>query len=310
MTTAPATEASPAPVNEAVGILWTLACMAIMAFIFTAGKLLDGTVHAIQIMFLRYLSAFVFLLAVAMLRGGLVPHRTPRPWQHVLRAVFGACGGGGALFAATHMPIADAAAIGMLKGMLVVVLAVFVLREVVSGRHWAAALLCAAGGVVIIWGRGAGLSLEGYGWAASVALFGAGAMAAETICIRHLALRERPFTMTLYVSGLGAAILAVPAWLVWNTPSWQGLAFLIALGPLAALAQTFNAYAYGIARASLLAPVGYATIAMSAVWGYALFDEIPGTTTWIGAGLIAAGGVWLSRLPSPPAIRRPGGPAR
>jgi drug/metabolite transporter (DMT)-like permease len=301
MTTVPVTGKPHVPVNEAAGILFTMACMAIMAFVFTAGKILDGSVHAIQIMFLRYFSAFVFLLVVTFLRGGLRQHHTPRPLHHLIRACFGACGGGGAIFAATHMPIADAASIGMLKGMLTVVLAVFILKEVVSGRHWLAAILCAAGGAVVVFGQGSTLSFEGYGWAASIAFFSAITMAMETICIRQLALKERPFTMTFYVSGIGSFILAVPAWLVWHTPNWQAFLFLLALGPLAALAQTLNAHAYSIARASLLAPVGYITVVLSAIWGYFLFAEIPGISTWLGAALIAAGGIWLSRLSMRPA---------
>jgi drug/metabolite transporter (DMT)-like permease len=164
-----------------------------------------------------------------------------------------------------------------------------------------AAMLCAAGSAVVVFGRGATLTFEVYGWVASVAFFGAIAMALETICIRQLALKERPFTMTLYVSGIGSVILAVPAWLVWYTPNWQGFLFLLALGPLAALAQNLNAHAYSIARASLLAPVGYITIVLSAVWGYVLFAEVPGISMWFGAALIAGGGVWLSRLPLRPA---------
>ncbi|MCH9671265.1 MAG: DMT family transporter, partial [Gammaproteobacteria bacterium] len=65
---------------------------------------------------------------------------------------------------------------------------------------------------------------------------------------------------------------------------------------LAALAQTMNAYAYGMARASLLAPATYANIVLAALWGYLLFGEVPGATTWAGALLIIAGGVWLARL--------------
>ena len=286
------------PVKEASGILWVLTQTAMFSFIFTAGKLLDGSVNAIQIMFIRYLSGFVTMVVVAQVYGGVVRYRSPRPWRHVVRAGCGACGGVSAFYAATYMPIADAAAIGLLKGMLVVVLAVLLLREVVSGRHWLAASLCAAGGFVVIWGKGAGLEFADYGLTAGVAMIGAVAMAAETICIRVLATSEPPITLTMYVSGLGSLILLVPAMLVWETPSWPALLFLIGLGPVAVLGQYFNVRGYQIAPASLLAPIGYANVAFAAAWGYVLFREIPGPMTWAGSALIVAGGIWLSRLPS------------
>jgi len=284
------------PVNEVLGIVLTVAHMAVMAFVFTSGKILDGEVHAIQIMFLRYTSAFVLLLVIVWYRGNLHAHRTTQLSRHVLRACFGAIGTVTGIYAMIHMPVADAAAIGMLKGMLIVVFAVIILGEVVSGRQWLAALLCAAGACVIVWGHGASLSLSGYGWAATVAFASAVGTALELISVRYLALRERPFTLTLYVSGIGALLLAIPAWLVWTTLSWKVWLFLLCLGPLAALAQTINAYAYGMARASLLAPATYANILLAAMWGYLLFGEVPGATTWAGAVLIIAGGVWLARL--------------
>ena len=286
------------PASEASGILWVLTQTAMFAFIFTAGKLLDGSVHAIQIMFIRYLAGFVTMVTVAQVHGGVLRYRSPRPWRHVLRAGLGSCGGVSAFYAATYMPIADAAAIGLLKGMLVVILAVLLLREVVTGRHWLAAMLCAAGGFVVIWGKGAGLDFGGYGLAAGVAVLGAVAMAAETICIRVLATSEQPITLTMYVSGLGSLILLGPALYVWETPSWEALLFLVALGPIAVLGQYFNVRGYQVARASLLAPVGYTNVVFAAAWGYVLFAEVPGPMTWAGSALIVAGGIWLSRLPS------------
>ena len=286
------------PVKEASGILWVLTQTAMFAFIFTAGKILDGSVHAIQIMFIRYLSGFVTMLIVAQVHGGVLRYRSPRPWRHVLRAGFGACGGASAFYAATYMPIADAAAIGLLKGMLIVVLAVLLLREVVTGRHWLAATICAAGGFVVIWGKGAGLNFGDFGMAAGVAVLGAVAMALEAICIRVLATSEQPITLTMYVSGVGALILLLPAILVWQMPSWPALLFLVGLGPIAVLGQYFNVRGYQVATASLLAPIGYSNVVFAAIWGYLLFAEVPGPMTWIGSALIVAGGIWLSRLPA------------
>ena len=284
------------PANEMLGIVLAVAHMAIMAFVFTSGKILDGDVHPIQIMFLRYASAFVLLLVIVWIRGDLRTHRSTQFKRHVMRACFGATGTVTGIYAMIHMPVADAAAIGMLTGMLIVVFAVIILGEVVCGRQWLAALLCASGASIIVWGNGASLSFAGYGLAATVAFIGAVATALELISVRYLALRERPFTMTLYVSGIGALLLAIPAWMVWTTPSWMALLFLLCLGPLAALAQTLNAYAYGMARASLLAPATYANIVLAAMWGYLLFGEVPAAATWAGAVLIIAGGVWLTRL--------------
>jgi len=58
-------------------ILWVLAATAIFSGIFASGKLMDGAVPAVQILFFRFLSGFGIALVVALRAGGLRACRCP-----------------------------------------------------------------------------------------------------------------------------------------------------------------------------------------------------------------------------------------
>ena len=82
---------------------------------------------------LRYIGGLATLLAPAMFsRRPATSYRSRQPGQHFLRASVGALGGLAAIYAAAHMPVAAASAIGLLEGLIVTVLAIIMLGEIVG----------------------------------------------------------------------------------------------------------------------------------------------------------------------------------
>jgi LPXTG-motif cell wall-anchored protein len=49
------------------------------------------------------------------------------------------------------------------------------------------------------------------------------------------------------------------------------------------------------AEASLLAPFEYLAMVFAAIVGYVFWEEVPVLTTWIGAAVIAASGLFIFR---------------
>jgi len=204
------------------GILWALLGTFLFTFVFASGKLLGGEVAALQILFLRYVSGFATVLTLAASsKTGLAAHISRRPHWHFARAVCGAFGGVCAIHAATVMPVADATAIGLTDGVLIMLLAIVFLGERVSLRLWVAAAVSALGALIVVRGTApAGVSStisvlvlsEG----AFFALLGAILIAAEAILIKLLAKWESPRAVILYVNFFGMLLLAVPALLVWT----------------------------------------------------------------------------------------------
>lgn len=281
------------------GILWALLGTFLFTFVFASGKLLGGEVAALQILFLRYVSGFATVLTLAARsRIGLAAHISRRPQWHVARAVCGAFGGVCAIHAATVMPVADATAIGLTEGVLIMLLAIVFLGERVSTPHWIAAALSALGALIVVrGGAGPAEATGAFGEGALFAFLGAVLIAAESILIKVLAKRESPRAVILHVNFFGMLLLAGPALWVWTPPAAWQLALCVGLGPLAITAQYCWIRSYRHADAALVAPIGYTWIVFAALLGLLLFGELPTRATAVGSLLICAGGVMLTRLP-------------
>lgn len=75
-------------------IAWVTIGTALFSLIFASGKFADGSATPLQILFLRYIGGLAtLLLFVAVRRERLPAYRSPKPFSHVIRAIFGASGG-------------------------------------------------------------------------------------------------------------------------------------------------------------------------------------------------------------------------
>lgn len=288
------------------GVLWVLTGTFVFSMVFASGKLSGGAVPVQQIVFIRYLGGLVVMLAAAAVHRDPRLFATPQPFLHGLRAL---CGIGAALcivYAPMHMPIADATAIGLTQGMLVILLAVLFLGELVTGRHWLAALVCTAGALIVVRGDAAGGPSPASAplFPALVAFLGALLLATEIILIKVLSARERPFTILIWVNGIATLLLSVPIALTWEPVPPGMLLALGLLGPLAIFGQYCNIRGFRLADASLVGPIGYSWIIFAGLIGFVFFDERPGTATLMGVTLIVGGGVALTRMHA----RRPARP--
>ena len=283
---------------KVAGILWVLLGTLLFSIVFASGKMLPQ-VPVAQLMFLRLGTGFIVVLAIVVTQGGgaLRPSGTQMA-VHVLRTATGTSGAFCAIYAAANMPIADATAVGLTEGMFVVVLAVLLLKERVGAWHWLAAAMCAFGAFVVVRGTHNGSPGIDMAPMAGVALLGAALMAAETIFLKILAMRERRLTTMLYVHGLATVLWAAPAWLLWQPLDIATLGACMALGLVGLAGQYSNLRGFGLADAAILGPIGYSWIIFAAVLGFLAFGEVPGLATAIGSALIVAGGVALARLPS------------
>lgn len=275
-------------------ILWVLASTAIWTVIFAAAKFTNGSVGVFQITLLRFAGALASALVIAGAAGGLAVFRSRTPGTHFLRAL---CGSGAALsitWASAHMPLADATALGMSYGLVLVLFGAIFLGERPGRYQLAASAVSLSGALVVMLGKGA-FQHALPPWPTSLAVTSAILMAAEGVLIRILGLRERPLTVILYVCFFGLCLMLLPAWLTWQPVTGPTFFLCIGLGPLALLGQYCTIRGYSMAPLSVVGPVDYAWIGFAALLGYIAFDEQPDVTTLIGCALILGGGVVLAR---------------
>jgi drug/metabolite transporter (DMT)-like permease len=278
--------------------LWVLGSTFAFALVYSSGKLTGGTVSPLQIVLIRYVSGFVVAVMAARAagHGWRAMVTTGRRPLHFLRALCGAGAGVTSIYATLHMPLADAAALGLTQGLFVVLLALAFLGERLSWRLALATLVCALGALVIVRGETDAPQFVP-GIAPALALFGAFLVASEVILLKFLSARESVPAMLVYVNGFAALILVGPVLWLGEPIELTMLAVLCLLGPLALSGQWFNVQAYRLADASFLAPFTYTYVLFSAAIGFVAQGEVPGASTWLGALLIAGGGLLLIRGP-------------
>ena len=278
--------ASAKPERTVVGILALLASTALFPISDTASKVLTTSLPSIEVAWLRYL-VFVIMTVPLLLRGRGVL-RTARPGLQVGRAMASAASTVLFIVAFGVMPVANATAIGFLAPVVVTAMAALFLREKVGVRRWSAALVGLAGVMVIVQPGGSTFDVSSF-----IPLFGSIASALAVIGTR-LAKNERPETTLFYSAVTGFAVISVLAAFTWQTPSWNQVAIGGIVGFFATLASLMQIFAYRNAPASLLAPFSYTQLVWAAALGYLAFGTIPGPSMLLGAGIIAASGIYTA----------------
>lgn len=157
------------------------------------------------------------------------------------------------------------------KGIIAIVLAGLVLKEVITGRHWVAGVLCAAGAYLVVRSAEGSAGYDELALAGVMsALMGAVFMACEALIMRYIAQREDTVTILAYVNVFAAVLLSGPVlWLIVKEGvSWNDLLIFAWMGPLAIIGQSMNISAYRRAGAATLAPC------ITAQWCCRLFSVL------------------------------------
>lgn len=284
---------------HAAAILWVLVSTALFTAVFAAAKFAGGEIGTFQILLLRYIGAFLTVVALASSQGDARRHLGTQSGAHLMRAVFG-CGAAAAItWASAHMPIADATAIGMLYGVITVILGILFLREVVAMGHWAAVAISLLGASVVMVQQGAlqgSLTLL----PAGIALLSAVLMSAEGLMIRVLSQTQSAISMMLHVTFFGILLVLVPAVLEWQAIGAWGVLACLLLGPLSVIAQYCTIRGYRMAPLSVVGPVDYSWLVFAGLLGFFVFDEVPSGGALAGGLLIILGGLLLTRVRGSP----------
>ncbi|MBE1284151.1 MAG: EamA family transporter [Rhodobacteraceae bacterium] len=248
---------------------------------------LGPAMNPLQISHGRFLFAFIGLSSAALI---LRPRFAKmHPGLHVGRASFGWAGVTLMFASVAHIPMSDATAISFLNPVFAMILAIPLLGEKIGRWRWIAAVIAVTGAMVLL--RPTPASFQP---AALLALGAAALIGMELIFIKKLSGREPVFQVLLINNMLGLLIASVAVVSVWQIPTLQQWAAMIALGLLMACAQT--AFINGMARAdaSFVAPFSYATLVFAALYDFLGFGILPDFVSLLGAAIILTGAAILA----------------
>jgi drug/metabolite transporter (DMT)-like permease len=242
-----------------------------------------------QIAFARALFSFA-LVVPFLLRAGAGALRTRHPGLHGIRAFAGAAAMVCGFYAVGRLQLADFTALSFTQPLFVTVLAVILLGEVVRWRRW---LATAVGflGVLVMVRPGA----SAFDPAALVALASVAGIAIAVCMVKRLPAGESHATMLAYFCLMSLAITVVPAVIWWTPPSAQQWLLLAGVGSLGVASQAMIIRAYRSGEASFVAPFDYLKLILAGVIGFAVFDEVPGPWTLVGAAVIVGAALYIAR---------------
>ncbi|MEJ1161306.1 DMT family transporter [Prosthecomicrobium sp. N25] len=193
--------------------------------------------------------------------------------------------------AVLHVPLADVTALGFSQVLFVTVAAVFILKERVGWRRWAATLVGFVGVLIMLRPTGDGLS-NPYGLLAVIgALFGCGI----TITVRLLAQTEKTATILLYQALIICAALAVPTVLWWVPPTPREWGLIVLIGFVGTAGQYLITRAYQVGEAAALAPLDFIRLLIATAIGYVIFAEVPTVSTFLGASIVVGATIYTVR---------------
>ncbi|MXQ14720.1 DMT family transporter [Microvirga makkahensis] len=271
------------------GILLLVASTVFFSLCDVITKHLTATLPAVEIAWIRYFTFTCIVVPVIMLTGGGGLFRAKRPGLQALRS-FGIIGS--TLFftqGLRYLPVAESTAIYFISPILIMALSIVFLGETVGWRRWIAALVGLAGVLVVI-----RPGTDAFQPAALLPLLGATSWAASAVVTRRMSGSDHPLTTLVYSAVLGCLVLSVLLPFNWVTPIGSEIELATLMGLFFAMGQWLVVLAYRYGNASAIAPFSYVQLIWAGTLGYLVFGALPDGWTIVGAGIIAASGLYTA----------------
>jgi drug/metabolite transporter (DMT)-like permease len=283
------TASAPLTQNRLLGIGLRIGAATCFAGMAAAIKLGDQAhVSLPELAFYRFAFGLPPLLIWILLTRNPGAWRTQRPLAHLARGMIGLTTMVLGFAALTWLPLAEAATIGFAAPLFSVALSALILGEKVGWHRWSAVALGFAGVLIVMRPGGSHLPAPGLVLAVMAALGGA----AVTITLRQIGRTEATPTIVLWFTCFSMAVtgLFLPYYgQAHDGPTW---AILVALGLFGGLGQLFLTSALRFAPVSVVVPFDYTQLLWAVLLGWLLFDTHPAASTWAGAAVIVASGLY------------------
>ena len=275
-------------------------CLVAIALLSAMDAIIKGLVSrlpVVEVAFLRYAIGSATMTAiVGVARPGWPRLDTIR--ANALRAILVVVTALTFFYALGQLPLAETLILSFVSPLFTALLAVGILGERLNGRILLAIGAGFAGVLVIVLAgqehsqsapSGPGRPLHPVIFGVAAVLVSAFTYAASNVFLRARAQRDLVLLIVLIQNWAPGCMIAVPALLVWESPSLSDLALLAAVGLLGVGGHLMLARAYSRAEATRLAPLEYTALVWAVLLGFVSFGEIPSAWALVGAALILAG---------------------
>ncbi|MFP5429512.1 MAG: DMT family transporter [Gammaproteobacteria bacterium] len=267
-------------------ILKGAALLALSAFLFaTMGVFIRLASHTVSneiVVFARNLAGLALLLPVMLTQGGGGLRTTVFP-RHLWRALTGLTAMYGFFYAIANLPLSSAMIFTYSSPVFIPLVAWFFLKEPMTQRTWAAALVGFVG-VALVCKPDQGLVNH-------FALIGLGSSilaATAFVTVRALGATEPATRVVFYFALISTIVSTLPLLWAGRAITLKEFGLLAAVGILATLSQLCLTRAYALAPANRIGPVTYLAIVVAGIYAWVLWDEVPDAYALAGTALILA----------------------
>jgi drug/metabolite transporter (DMT)-like permease len=249
-----------------------------------AGRATTAELNVFQVLEMRSVIGFFMLLPLIHFSGGFAAMRTERPLQHVGRNVAHYAGQFAWLYALALIPLGELISIEFTTPIWTAILAVAFLGERLT-RPRVAAIALGLVGIVIIVRPGLDRIETGH----LVVLGAAFAFGISLVMVKSLTRTDNVVRIIFWMLVIQSAIGLAPALYLWRNPSLELWPWILLIAFVGASSHFCLAQALVYADATLISPIDFLRVPLSALIGWLLYHEQIDVYTALGAALILAG---------------------
>jgi drug/metabolite transporter (DMT)-like permease len=276
------------------GLIWvTLAGLLFVGFVAIV-RFIGDHLHPLETAFIRYALGLAILTPM-FIRYGMRLLYSHYIFRHALR---GAVHGIGVMlwfYAVTLIPIAEVTALSFISPIFVAIGASLFLGERLSARRIIVITLGIVGVLIIL---RPGVEVVSFG--AIAMLVAAPLFATSKLLTKALVKHDSASTIVAYLSIFATLTMAVPAMLVWQTPTLEELVWLLATALFATLSHLCMARGLALVDVTVAQPVEFLQLVWSTLLGIVVFGEQPSIWIWVGAGVIVVSATYIMRYEARP----------
>jgi drug/metabolite transporter (DMT)-like permease len=290
----------PAPMNPAPSklkaALWMAGWLCLMLIMAIGGREATRELKVFQIMELRAGLGVLMLCPVIYFAGGFRTLRTSRLPTHAARALLHYAGQYGWFLALTLIPLGQVVSIEFTMPIWTAILAASFLGERITAWKMAAIVLGLVGVFVIVRPTAGEVN-----FGQLVALIAAAALGVTVVMMKSLTRTEPALTIVFWMMAIQAVVGILPTLHVWVWPSSYIWFCAIAVAVGGTFSHFCMARAMLYADATLVVPMDFLRVPLTATAGWLLYGERLDAFTILGAALILAGNLMNLKSPAPKA---------
>lgn len=271
--------------NAAKGALWMIAAAAALTAMAACIRYLP-TYSILLMIFLRNVINLV-LMAPSMIRQGRSMVFTQRLGTHALRNLFLYTGNCAWFYGVTLISLADVASLQFTSPLFTAIIAAAFLGEKIGSHRMIAILVGFAGALIIIRPGVIPVNLG-----TMMILIAAFLYSCAHVVTKRLSDTESGSTVVFYMSVTILVYSAIPAFVVWETPTWADMPAMIGLGVTGYATHYCITRSLAAGDASFVIVFDFMRLPFSAILGWLLFKEMLDAWTVGGALIIFAAGYY------------------